>query len=76
MYEDDRLKQLRRNFLSGERPEEVAALEREGKLEAHLQERADACRKEAARLVESGTTFEGQAWQWAIRSVLLETVWD
>ena len=73
MYDDDRLKRLRRNFLSGNRPEELAQLTRDGHLEAHLQRRADACRREVKRLVGSGETFEEQAWQWAIRTVLLET---
>ena len=73
MYHDDQLKQFRLNFLKGERPEEYRQLRREGKLEQHLQEHADACRRKAASLVEQGETHEGQAWQWAIRIVLLET---
>ena len=67
MYNDDQLKQFRRNFLRGNRPEEFRRLKREGQLEAHLQEHADACRSRAASLVEQGETFEAQAWQWAIR---------
>ena len=68
MYDDDRLKLYRRNFLKNVRPEDLEERERAGTLEAHLQERADACRKEAERLVTSGQTFEEQAWQWAIRT--------
>ena len=76
MYDDDQLKQFRRNFLRGNRPEEFRRLKREGQLEAHLQEHADACRSRAASLVEQGETFEAQAWQWAIRIVLLESLPD
>ena len=76
MYDDDRLKTLRYNFLANNRPTELRRLTREKKLDEHLQEMADACRREAAGLQVSGITFEGQAWQWAIRSVLLETEWD
>ncbi len=75
MYDDDRLKQLRRNFLRDNRPQEFDRLTNDGELEDHLQERADACRREAKRLVETGT-FEGQAWQWAIRTTLLEVEQD
>ena len=73
MYDDDRLKLYRRNFLKNVRPEDLEERERAGTLEDHLQERADACRKEAERLVTSGQTFEEQAWQWAIRTELLES---
>ena len=76
MYDDDRLKEFRRNFLRDNRPEEFERLTNAGELEAHLQERADACRREQERLVASGTTFEGQAWQWAIRTTLLEAEQD
>ena len=76
MYDDDRLKQFRRNFLEENRPDEFSRLERENALEEHLQERADACRREAKRLVDSGETFEAQALHWAIRTVLLETERD
>ena len=75
MYDDDRLKEYRRNFLRENRPEEFERLVNAGELEDHLQERADACRREADRLVENGT-FEGQAWQWAIRTTLLEAEQD
>ena len=73
MYDDERLMDLRRNFLKGNRPKELRRLRDAGELEPHLQERADACRREVERLVKSGETFEGQAWQWAIRTTLLET---
>ena len=76
MYDDDHLMQLRLNFLKGSRPKELRRLRREGELDSHLQNRADACRREAKRLVDSGETFEAQAWQWAIRTRLLETLPD
>ena len=76
MYDDDQLKEFRLNFLRDVKPVEYERLLQEGELEDHLQERADACRTEQARLVENGTTFDAQAWQWAIRSVLLESPWD
>ena len=76
MYDDDKLKSFRRNFLESERPDDLAALSIAGELETHLQEHADACRRRAAELVASGQTFDGQAWQWAIRSVLLERPYD
>ena len=76
MYDDDRLKQLRRNFLRDNRADEFNRLAAAGELDGHLQERADACRVKANWFVESGTTFEGQAWQWAIRTILLESPMD
>ena len=75
MYDDDRLKQFRRNFLKENRPKENRRLVKVGELEARLQAKADACRKEVARLVEDGITFEAQG-QWAIRDVLLGSPWD
>ena len=76
MYDDDTLKKLRSNFLRENRPQEFNRLRNAAELEDHLQERADACRREAKRLVETGTTFEGQAAQWAIRTTLLEVERD
>ena len=73
MYDDGRLMDLRLNFLKGNRPKELRRLRDAEELDSHLQERADACRREAERLVKSGETFEAQAWQWAIRTKLLET---
>ena len=70
---EDPLKTYRRNFLRENKPREYRRMRREGTLEAHLEQKAAACRREAARLVEQGITFEEQAWHWAIRSVLLET---
>ena len=75
MYHDDRLKEYRLTFLCENRSEEYMRLVDAGELEDHLQERADACRREVDRLVENGT-FEGQAWQWAIRTTLLEAEQD
>ena len=75
MYPDDDLKEKRLKFLRGNRPKEYRRLKQEGKLDAHLQASADACVKEAERLIETGT-FEGQAWQWAIRTELLESPQD
>lgn len=76
MYHDDQLKEFRSNFLANVRPEELSRLRNAGELDDHLQERADACSREATRLVEQGTTFEAQAWQWAIRTELLESERD
>ena len=76
MYDDDYLKRQRLTFLEAERPKELADLKRTGELEEHLQEHADACRRHAEHLIESGTTFKSQAWSWAVRSVLLERPYD
>ena len=76
MYDDDHLKNLRRNYLRNSRPKEFRRLTHKGELEEHLEERTDACRTEAKRIEDKGLAFEGQAWQWAIRSVLLEQPWD
>ena len=73
MYHDDRLKEMRLNFLRDNRKSEYRRLRRDGELEEHLQECATACRMRAKSYVDSGETHEGQAWQWAIRVVLLET---
>ena len=72
MYDDDHLKRLRRNYLENCQPDVLARLKRDGELEPHLQGIADACRREQSRLVESGRTWDGQAWQWAIRTQILE----
>ena len=76
MYDDAKLKEYRLNYLRDCQPEELERLERVGQLEQHLQKRADRCRRRAANLVENGTTFAEQAWQWAIREVLLDSPWD
>ena len=76
MYDDERLKALRRNYLEETKPEWYCLLVQEDRLAAHLQGKADACREEAKRIVAQGITFEEQAWQWAIRSVLLDQEWD
>ena len=76
MYSDDDMKRLRRNFLRDCRPREYRRLRKAGELEDHLQRMADLCGRRAAGLVRGGTTFEAQAWHWAIREVLLETAWD
>ena len=76
MYSDDDLKRLRCNFLRDCRPKEYRRLKKAGELDEHLQKMADLCSRRAVRLVENGTTFEEQAWHWAVREVLLETKWD
>ena len=76
MYDDARLMEMRLNYLDSEKPEELAALKRAGTLEEHLQERVDACRKEAKRLVAVERVSEVQADQWAIRTKLLDSPRD
>ena len=76
MYHDDRLKELRKNYLKNCRPTELRRLTKAGELDEHLQRMATACRREQARMVESGEAADPQAWQWAIREVLLETARD
>ena len=76
MYSDDQLIEIRLDFLKENRPKQLKQLEGSGELDDHLRERADACVREAARLVETGITFDEQAWQWAIRDKLLESTWD
>ena len=76
MYDDEQLKTFRLNYLKENEREWYRLLVEEGRLEAHLQARADGCRQEAKRLVAQGITFESQAWQWAIRSKLLDQEWD
>ncbi len=76
MYDDDRLKEIREQFLESMRPDELAELRQTGELEQHLQNKADSCRKHAASLIKSGHAFKEQAWNWAIRVVLLESDYD
>ena len=76
MYPDDDLMERRLKFLRENRPKEYRRLMKAGLLDAHPQAAADACVKEAERLIEMGTTFEAQVWQWAIRTELLESLQD
>lgn len=76
MYSDERLKEIRLKFLRENRRTEYRRLRREGILEEQLAASAARCVSVAKGLIESGTTHEAQAWLWAIRSELLETVWD
>ena len=76
MYDDDVLMEKRETHLRENRPKEYSRLRKSGELQAHLQERAKACRSTAVGLIDAGTTHEGQAWQWAIRSEILDTPWD
>ena len=71
MHTDDQLKEMRLRYLKDCKPQELRRLRKERSLDESLQRRADRCRARANDLVQSGT-FEGQAWQWAIREVLLE----
>ena len=43
-YDDDKLKEIRHNFLKDNRPEWLALLRREKRLDEHPQEKADGCR--------------------------------
>ena len=74
-YSDEKLKDLRLGFLRNCKPRTLRKMRQSRELEGHLQARADLTRGRCASLVESGV-FEGQAWQWAIREVLLESEWD
>ena len=65
-----------RIFLIDNRPTYYERLVDEGRLEEHLERMTERWRSEARRLVAQRITFTCQAWQWAIRSVLLETDWD
>ena len=73
MQDLDDLKEIRANFLRENRSGMYRRMRREGTLDAHLQERAEACLRETERLVSTGQASEVQARQWAIRTELLET---
>ena len=75
MYDDDDLEDKRLTFLRDCKPQELRRLRKEKTLDEHLARKAKRCRSRAESLVKSGV-FEGQAWQWAIREVLLETEAD
>ena len=75
MYNDEQLRDFRRTFLQDCKPKMYRRLQRAGLLADHLQAMADLCRRRVKSLVASGT-FEGQAWQWAVRTVLLEAQED
>lgn len=72
MYSDDQLIDMRENFLRNNRKGEYERLQRTGELETHLEEHAAACVRRAKSYVNQGES-EVQAWQWAIRVVLLES---
>ena len=74
-YTDDKLKELRLKYLGDCKPSALKKLKKSGELDSHLQRRADMARRRCANLMATGV-FEGQAWQWAIREVLLETERD
>lgn len=74
-YTDDLLKERRRKYLELCKPDTLRNLKREGTLDDHLENSARRCRERAESLMAGGT-FSGQAWQWAIREVLLETEAD
>lgn len=74
-YTDERLHELRYNYLLNCKPTTLKQLDDDGELETHLEFRADLCLKRVDSLMASGI-HEGQAWQWAIREILLETEHD
>ena len=76
MYDDASLIEIRRDFMRENRTKDYRRMIRKGTLEEHLKGKAESCAATAQSLVEKGTTHEAQAWQWAIRSDLLETSWD
>lgn len=75
-YSDARLKEIRREYLEENRPDEYKRLIEEGTLDAHLDKKAEMCREEQKPIVGQGLARDSQAWSWAIRSELLDTEWD
>ena len=65
----------REDFLRENRPKEYRRLRKAGEVEAHLERSSARCVQRAESLIASGT-HEAQAWSWAIRSVLLESLED
>ena len=76
MYSDDDLMDKRLDYLREITPAEYRRLKKDGELDEHLQYKAARCRKEVARMQEKEGVSEVQAWQWAIREVLLDTPRD
>ncbi len=74
-YTDDELKEKRLRYLKDCKPKELRQLRKDGALADALDRRVARCRRRAEELMDSGT-FEGQAWSWAVREVLLETEAD
>ena len=76
-YSDTKLREIRRNYLRENKPEEYDGMMQDGTLEEHLTSRASQCRREQARILREGwTKIDSQAWSWAIRSELLDSQWD
>ena len=74
-YTDGMLEELRLDYLKRCKPTRFRLLNKDGTLDRHLQRSAIRCRERANTLILTGTAEE-QAWQWAIREVLLETEAD
>ena len=74
-YTDEELREKRLHYLRTCKPKMLRELRRNGELDAHLEKKARRCRERAQDLIDTGT-YEGQAWSWAVREVLLETEAD
>ena len=74
-YTDVEMHEMRRRYLRTSKPKVLRELLREQALDAHLERKAVRCRARAQEYIDGGTG-EGQAWQWAVREVLLETEAD
>lgn len=74
-YRDLELSLKASNFLRENRPEQWAAMKRDGTLQQTVKSRVEACKAYAASLIDGGM-FEGEAWNMAIRKELLESESD
>ena len=71
-YTDGMLQDRRLEYLKQCKPTRLRHMKDEGTLDEHLEKSAKRCRERANSFILTGTG-EAQAWQWAIREVLLET---
>ena len=74
-YTDADLREKRLYYLKACKPHDLRQLRQDRQLDSHLDRKVSRCREQAEDLIESGV-FAGQAWQWAIREILLETEAD
>ena len=71
-YSQGQLQDKRRNYLRSCNYQEFRRLVRSGEIDAHLETKANECRRYAVALIEQGTFYE-QAWSWAVRVHLLDS---
>lgn len=74
-YTDEELREKRLHYLRTCKPKVLRELQKSKQLDDHLEKKARRCLERAQDLIDTGT-FEGQAWSWAVREVLLETEAD